>query len=246
MGFAPVTNSPPGALYAWPRRGLSLKELGPGVWKGSIQWASLKMQYSLKIGGQSQQVRCDKSLTHIYKDAAAATATWTAGNQGVPIGWDGRTVHGVSIYVPQRTWTESVEIPVSQYSFDYEDQVDEIDEAPVNQNSFRGYDPGEVRFVGLNAQLSAENPDFVTATYDFERIANRSVAKGNAITIDGITNIEKDGWDYLDVIYAPEVDTMAQKVVPKAQYVLIHRMYDRSDFAKLKIGTDEALPVWQG
>jgi hypothetical protein len=244
LAYAPVSNAPPGALYAWPRRGLDLKEAGWGCWKATVQWGSLNYQYALKIGGASQQIRCDKSLTHIYSDPAAPAAEWTAGDDGVPIGWDGRSVHGCSIYIPTRSWTETVEIPIGQYSFDYEDDVDNVNESPVNQNSFRGYDPGEVIFHGMQVQLDAKNPDSVTAVYEFERTPNRSVANGNAITIDGIDNIEKDGWDWLDVHYAPQVPTGALQVIPKAQYVLIHRVYDRSDFSDLNIGTSEALPMW--
>jgi hypothetical protein len=228
---------------------MSLKEVGPNgaVWKASITWASLNYQYALKIGGAQQQVRCDKTLTNIYTDPAAPPAAipnYTAGDKGRPIGFDGRTVHGVSIYIPTRSWTETVEIPSSQYTFDYEDAVAALDDAPVNSKSFRGYDPGEVRFAGMHDQFDVQNPDFVIASFDFERIANRNAANGNTITIDNIANIEKDGWDYLDVHYEPQV--VNSTVAPVAQYVLIHRMYDRSDFAALKIGTDETLPLWQG
>ena len=246
LAFAPVANTPPGAIYAWPRRGLSLNEVAPGIWKASITWASLTYQYALKIGGSQQQIRCDKTLTNIYGDPDSTAPGYAAGDQGRPIGFDGRTVHGVSIYVPTRSWTESVEIPISQYSFDYEDEVADINNSPVNSKSFRGYDPGEVRFAGMQSQLSTQNPDFVTASYDFEQTDNRNKANGNAIKIDNIQNIEKDGWDYLDVHYEHVVDTTSNSMVPKALYVLVHRVYDRSDFAPLNIGTDENLPMWQG
>jgi hypothetical protein len=246
LAFVPVSNAPPGAVYAWPRRALELTEAGWGAWKATVTWASLSYQYALKIGGAQQQVRCDKTLTQLYHDPAVTPPAYNPGDAGRPIGWDGRSVHGCSIYVPTRTWTESVEIPISQYSFDYEDQVAAVENAPVNSLPFRGYNPGEVRFAGMNAQLSTQNPDFVTAAYEFEQTDNRSVALGNAITIDGITGIEKDGWDYLDVHYETVVDTAAQLAVPRAQYVLIHRVYDRTDFTPLNIGTGEALPVWQG
>ena len=127
-----------------------------------------------------------------------------------------------------------------------EDAVAAINNSPVNEKSFRGYDPGEVRFAGMQSQLSTQNPDFVTASYDFEQTDNRNKANGNAIKIDNIQNIEKDGWDYLDVHYEHVVDTTSNSMVPKALYVLVHRVYDRSDFAPLNIGTDENLPMWQG
>ncbi|MGO9111171.1 MAG: hypothetical protein ACLP9L_18255 [Thermoguttaceae bacterium] len=249
LQYVPVSNAPPGATYAWPRRGMDLKEVGWGIWKATIQWASLTYQYALKIGGSSQQIRCDKSLVTFYSDSSApsgAVPNYSAGDKGRPIGWDGRSVHGCSIYTPTRSWTESVEIPISDYSFDYEDAVANINEAPVNSSSFRGYDPGEVQFHGMQVQLSTQNPDFVTAAYEFEQITNRNSGNGNQISIDNITGINKDGWDFLDVHYAPTIPSGTQAMVPKALYVLIHRVYDRSDFTGLNIGTGETLPTWQG
>ena len=249
LAYAPVTNTPPGATYAWPRRGLDLKESGWGCWKATIQWASLTYQYALKIGGSSQQIRCDKSLTKMYTDPDApsgATPDYSDGDSGRPIGWDGRSVHGCSIYVPTRSWTESIQIPISDYSFDYEDTVAGIMNAPVNSSSFRGYDPGEVLFRGMNAQLDTGNPDFVNAAYDFEQTDNRNTANGNAIQCDNISDISKNGWDYFDVHYAPTVPSGVNVMVPQALYVLVHKVYDRSDFSGLNIGTSESLPLWGG
>jgi hypothetical protein len=250
LSYAPVTNAPPGATYAWPRRGLDLKEAGWGVWKATVQWASLTYQYSLKIGGSSQQIRCDKSLVKEYDDPNApsgSTPGFSAGDLGRPIGWDGRSVHGTSIYTPTRTWTESVEIPIRDYSFDYEDAVALINAAPINSAAFRGYDPGEVLFQGLQVQLSTQNPDYVTAAFEFSQSDNRSAKNNNLITVDGIKNIAKDGWDYFDV-HQPVQTTQSTPgwFGPRAAFVLIHRVYDRSDFTPLNIGTGETLPVWGG
>lgn len=246
LAVAPISNAPPGATYAWPRRGLSLKEIDctMGVWKATITWSSLNYQYALKIGGQQQTVRADKFVVKGYAAGGATIpAAFADNNKGVVIGWDGRSVHGTSIYVPQRTWTESVEIPLSDYTFDYEDRVAAIDEAPVNSEPFRGYDPGEVLFLGMQAQLSTQNPDFVSAAFEFTRSPNRNAANGNDLTVGTITGIDKDGWDFLDPFFQPTVDV---NLIPSPTYVLIHRMYDRSNFADLNIGTDENLPLWQG
>jgi hypothetical protein len=238
LAFAPVSNAPPGATYAWPRRGMSLDENGPGTWKATITWGSLNYQYAVKIGGQQQQIRASKQTLHKY--GAAQPDCKQA------IGWDGQTVHGCSIYVPQRTWTESVEIPISQYSFDYEDRVEAIQKSPVNDVAFRGRQRYAVMFMGMQAQLSTQNPDFVSASYEFTAGVNYSVANGNAITIGDITGIEKDAWDYLWVFYQPAVDPTAKAIVPSAKNVFIEVVYDSSDFAGLNIGTARALPMWQG
>ncbi len=252
LAFVPASNAPPGATYAWPRRGLDLKEIGWGVWKATVQWASLTYQYALKIGGSQQQVRCDKFLRQLYADGGQPDPDlgWRANDQGRPIGFDGRTVHGCSIYVPTRNWTETVEIPIAQYTFDYEDAVEAVQLSPVNLYPFRGYAPCEVRFAGMQAQLSSQNPDYVSASFEFERSPNYDLNDDNpqgtlpTITIDNITNITKFGWDYLDVRY--QTVATNSTTIPKAWYVATHAVYNTSNFAALNIGTTEALPQWGG
>ena len=254
LNYAPVTNTDPASNYAWPRRALTLEEVQPGQWKASITWSSLAYQYATEIGGSQQQVRCDKSVVTAYPNpnlpggAGQVPAILAAGSNGAPIGFDGRTVHGASIYIPTRSWTETVEIPASQYGFDYEDKVNAVDRAPVNKNMFRGYAAGDVLFQGMNASLSTQNPDFVTASFKFSQSeGNRNDADSlPPLNVGGIQNIVKDGWDLLDVRYQQQVDPTAQVMVPAAMYVVIHRVYDRSDFSALNIGTGESLPLWQG
>ncbi|MGO8690647.1 MAG: hypothetical protein ACLQLG_13575 [Thermoguttaceae bacterium] len=252
LSYAPVSNAPPGARYAWPRRGLTLDEVdaSAGVWKASITWASLNYQYATKIGGQQQQVQMSRQLRGVFGDQTAVPSwimnAYNAGGIGVVVGWDGHTAHGTSIYVPQRTWTESVEIPASDYSFDYEQQVEALQNTPLNEAPFRGRDVGEVLFLGMNAQLNAQNPDFVSAAFEFSSMRNNSVQNGNQISIDGISGISKGGWDYLDIFFKPTLDEASSKVAPKAQYVLVHQMYYIGDFSVLNIGTDENLPLWKG
>ena len=178
---------------------------------------------------------------------AGSTPNYAAGDKGRPIGWDGRSVHGCSVWVPTVSWTETVEIPAAQYGFDYQQTVAKIAFSPVNQNAFRGYAAGQVLFQGFNAQYDAKNPDFVTGAYEFS--AGPSYGGGGlpAITIDDIANITKAAWDWLDVHYQPQCPSGSTAMQPpKANFVLTHRVYDSSDFSGLNIGTGETLPVWGG
>ena len=253
LAYAPITNAPPGSAYAWPRRAMQLDEKGPGIWKATITWAVLNYQYAFKIGGSSQQIRADRVLSGFYKDPAGASTDFPAYavlDKGRPIGWDGRNVHGTSIWVPTVSWTESVEIPAAQFTFDYEDAVTRVAMAPLNNALFRGYPAYCVRFNGMNSNVSAQNPDFVAATYDFE-FSPPADTSGDwlpPIQIDDITGIIKLGWDQLDVHYpGPQCPVGATTMQPpKALFVLTHVVYQNCDFAALKIGTGESLPLWTG
>ena len=87
------------------------------------------------------------------------------------IEWDGHSVHGCSIYVPTKTWTETVEIPTCDYSFDYEDQVEALMESP-STGVVSGQAQGIGAFLGMNASVSTQNPDFVQAAFDFSYSPN--------------------------------------------------------------------------
>jgi hypothetical protein len=252
LATVPPTNAPPSSGYAWPIRSLSLKEreASTGVWKFSITWGVLSYQVSGKIGGQQQQIRANKQITDIYGTTTGAATAWTNGAAGTPIGWDGRTVHGCSIYVPQETWTESVEIPIGDFTPQYKQTVRAVARKPVNLTPFRGLQENEVLFLGFQYQVSTQNPDFVSASFEFSASPNYCQSDGSGadsrLTIDGIGEITKNGWDYLDAHYAVAADPTNPVLIPKADYVITHRVYWQSDFSGLNIGTDDALPVWQG
>jgi hypothetical protein len=249
LAIVPSTNGPPDSDYAWPRRGLNLKEreTTTGVWKFSVTWGTLVYQVSGKIGGQQQQVRTSKFLRNIFGDATKAPSTWTSGAAGVPIGWDGRTVHGCSIFVPMETWTESVEIPIADFTTDYKNAVRAVTRSPVNDATFRGLDPGEVLFLGLQYQISTQNPDYVTGAFEFSASQGLKQADGSWIKIGAIDHISKQGWDYLEPHMPVAVDPTNPVMVPTPDYVLIHQVYLSSDFSTLNIGTDDDnLPLWQG
>ncbi len=218
-------------------------EATSGIYKASITWASLSYQYAFKLGGQQQQIRCDISLTNSYGNVPGDPSL-VPGAKGTVIGWDKQAVHGCSIYVPLVTWTESIEVPASQWSFDYEAKVTAMNQAPVNNATFRGYPAGDVLFQGMQANASTQNPDFVTASYEFSMSKGNYVASGNALTIGSITNIEKAGWDFLEVSYTYDKSQDGTRILAFPDYVLVHQVYHRSSFAVLNIGTGTNLPLW--
>jgi hypothetical protein len=247
LNYVPVTNAPAGTSYAWPRRAVTLDEVEAttGTYKATVTWSSLIYQRSMEIGGSQQQVRADKELIAVYTGSGPVPTAATPGAKGVPVGFDGKTVHGASIFIPTQTWTETVQIPAGQYSIDYENAVALLEDTPVNDARFRGCPAGDCIFHGMQAIVDTGNPDFVNATYKFCYSAgNRSNDPDSLppLTIGAVSGIVKDGWDYLDVRWEQAVDNGTMS--PKVQYVLIHRMYDRGGFSVLNIGTGENMPLW--
>ena len=251
LAYAPVSNAPPGATYAWPRRGLDLRETGWGTWKATVQWASLNYQYAYKISGSSQQIRSDKQLSGIFVDSGALAAARP------PIPWAtmaGRSagmaaactvlLSGSRRFPGARRWR----FPSASTASIMRRRWLRLGLSPVNKAAFRGKDANQVLFQGYSAQVSTQNPDSVIAVYEFKAGANYNADNDNQIKIDNISSINKNAWDWLDVHYTPPQFSSGATAAypPKADYVLTHRVYDTSDFSQLNIGTSEALPMWQG
>jgi hypothetical protein len=247
LATVPQANAPPTSPYAWPIRGLQIKEkeASTGFWRFTVTWGTLIYQVSGKIGGQQQQVRTSRVLTGVFTNdpkTIPGDPAWSVNDEGVPVGWDGRTVHGCSIYVPQETWSESVEIPLADFTDDYKNAVRAIVRSPVNSEPFRGLDANEVLFLGMQYQISTQNPDYVSASFEFS--ASENLDGEDALTVGSITGITKKGWDFLDV-HMPVTVGANPVMTPDPDYVLTHEMYYLSDFSGLNIGTS-GLPLWQG
>ena len=233
---------PMGSALPWPVRNLDLQEAGPNgnVWKATITWGVLNAQLAFELGGKQEHVRQNLATLATYMLAGEAQA-----NIHQAVGWDGKTVHGVSIYVPSLTWSETVEVPVEGITQDYVRKLEAIAAAPVSLHAFRGREPEEVLFLGASGTISTANPEYMTLTFKFAFEKNRTVAGGDAITIGGIVAIEKFGWEYIDVLYKTEADDAAHAMVPVPKQVTRHMLYRRSDFKDLNIGVGKTI-IWGG
>ena len=103
----------------------------------------------------------------------------------------------------------------------------------VNTGAFKGFQPGEVLFLGASGSRRGTDPD------DDWEITFRFAASPNAsgISVGSISGISKKGWEYLWVMYGKldDSDTGTMKALPSVVYV--ERLYDLKDFSELGIGT---------
>jgi len=87
-----------------------------------------------------------------------------------------------------------------------------------------------VKFDGVSG--SERGGEDCEMTFSFNARPNRK-----SFTIGEIDVPSKDGWDYLWIEYRQKPHGTAKKLVPEAVLVHIERVYKRSDFAALGIGT---------
>ena len=163
----------------------------------------------------------------------------TATNMSGAIGMDGDSVQGVDIVVPQLTWNESYDVPWRYVTTAYIKKLSSLT-GTVNDAAFRGFDAGEVLFLGASGsqQWDSDKGDGPwNLSYKFVASANQGSGKTYpAITIGSISGIEKDGHDYLWVRYEDTVSNNSLIKRPKAVYV--DKVYGRADFNELGIGVN--------
>lgn len=151
---------------------------------------------------------------------------------------DGETVQGVDVIVPSLQWTETYDVPSTYVTAAYIKTLSQITGC-VNNGAFRTFAAGEVLFAGSQGsqEWDTEKGDGPwRLTYKF--IASPNAGPGQtwpAITIGAVSGIVKDGHDYLWVRYKKtEKDKI---VVNEPEHVYVNRVYRRTSFASLGIGS---------
>jgi len=129
------------------------------------------------------------TLVNVYGDAPAKEKV------SALIGEDGDEVHGIDIPTPVCKITVSYRHPKAFLNRDYLDAVSELT-GHYNHDTFLGYPPGEIRFMGPDA---TESEAEATAQYSFERSPNMA-----NFVVDGIQISSKKGWEVLTPVFASD------------------------------------------
>jgi hypothetical protein len=148
------------------------------------------------------------------------------------IGVDSNGVNGVDIVVPQLQWQETYDVPNTYVTSSWIRGVAAVT-GTTNNASFRGFDAGEVLFMGCSgSQEWDDQKGRGPWSLSFRFVASKNVT---GQTIGSITGIEKKGHEYLWVRYEDAVSSNTLLKQPKAVYV--SKVYKDSDFSALGIGT---------
>lgn len=103
----------------------------------------------------------------------------------------------------------------------------------VNASTFRGFNAGEVLFLGADVRKQDNRHDTPWAvTYQFAVQRNRS-----SFSVGSIAVAEKRGWDYMWIRYAQVDDSETNSLLRVPESVHIERVYEYGNFALLGIGT---------
>lgn len=150
---------------------------------------------------------------------------------GGAIGYDGENVNGVDITVPVWNWTET------RYYFDSDVNMNAYYALTgcVNSDVFKGYQPGEVLFMGASGQKRGDswiiNPNNKWEV-NFKFAASPNLT---GISVGPITGIAKKGWEYLWIQYGDDVDNTAKIRIKKPIAAYVEKVYDYAPFSVLGI-----------
>jgi hypothetical protein len=155
-----------------------------------------------------------------------------APDQKGAIGVDSNGVNGVDVVVPQLQWQETYDVPSQYVTAEYIRTVAELT-GTTNDLQFRGFARGEVLFIGC------------TGSHEWDdqkgdgpwSLSYRFVASPNVDDeeVGSITDIAKEGHEYLWVRYEETVGSSTLLKTPK--HVYVNKVYKDGNFELLGIGT---------
>lgn len=194
---------------------------GDDNWEASATYGRSDKQLSFEIAGGTQKIT--QSLA--TRKFPAVTAPDFKGAIGV----SDKGVEGVDIETPVITFTEThhfdpatiTDATVRIYASIY---------GKVNDDTFRGFDEGEVRFMGCRGSQRGQE--------DFEITFSFSVSLDvlDPYEVGDVTVDDKEGWEYQWVRYEPEVDKNTHTLVKRAKAVYLETVFEKGNFGLLGIG----------
>lgn len=212
---------------------VDVEYVGGGAWKAHAKYVRIENnnEYTFETSGGTQKITQSLGTT-IYDFAgedAYGDEVGTGPNFGGAIGVNGDTVEGVDITVPQYDFTETHYLADAVVTDAYKATLCELTSQICNA-PFKGFDTGEVLFQGASG--SKRGTDQWAITFRFSASRNKT-----GLTIGGITDIDKGGWDYLWVRYDDFEDDSAFALVKRPVAVYVEKVYYDGDFSLMSIGT---------
>lgn len=232
---AAETTSP--ATYdSQPRQSVSVEPVGDELWEAVVRYGKApggslpepgESVFSFDTGGGTQHITQSKETVSSH-----APSGGSAPDFGGAIGVTADGVEGVDITVPVFHFSETHYKPDEQITPAYKGVLFSLT-GKVNADTFRGFQPGEVLFLGASGSKRAQ----VGEEEDWE-ITYRFAASPNVtgLSIGPINGISKKGWEYLWVRYADQEDTTAKAIVKRPIAAYVERVYESGNFAALDLG----------
>jgi len=221
---AAIAASPSSYGYAFRRQCEIVERINDDTWKVAVKydvqpedWSPAEISFD-STGGTAH-------ITQAVAQINAYALVGTPADLYGTIGYDGDKVNGCDVVTPVWKRTELW----------YFADADLLESAwfnatgKVNSDSFRGYAPGELLFEGVTGNKRSPQAPYAL-TFKFAASPNQT-----GLTVGGITGIDKDGWDLLDVFYGEVLDTPSHSKIKTPLQVTIQQVYETVAFSTLGI-----------
>lgn len=213
------------------RDSLHLEPNGKDVWEATVRYTKYKRrrppttgEFSLSFDTGGGTERITQSIQTVNRYAAPGR---TAPDFQGAIGVTGNEVQGVDRVVPVYHFSETHYLEDSFVSQTYRMVLFNLT-GTVNSDSWRGFAPGELLFLGASGSKRGEEDWEIT--YRFAASPNRT-----NLSVGPITGINKKGWEYLWVLYEDQNDSQAKKLVKRPIAAYVEQIYFYASFSALGI-----------
>lgn len=222
-------------LYA---ESYSVSFLGDNAWQVQISYAKDGAEEGTDPLKRARSFDTTGGTQHITQAHYETPYPGGAPFQYNAIAVDSNGVNGVDIVLPQLQWQEQYDVPNAYVTATYVRGLAGLT-GTTNNASFRGFDAGEVLFLGCSGSQEWDDQKGKgpwSLSYRFVASPNAG-GSGSvpAITIGSITGINKKGHDYLWVRYEDSVDSST--LIKKPKHVYVNKVYREGNFSQLGIGT---------
>jgi hypothetical protein len=174
---------------------------------------------------------CSTGTSHITNAIQNITIRKSDVDPGTFIGWNGKTgddseITGVDILVPTLRESYTKNIKLSKLNNSYRRKIAKLT-GKINSKTFKGWDRGEVLFLGCSFSAPEKTSEKVTVTFNFAIQPDEENAE-----IDG-ERFKKDGWTYAWTIAGTNIDPGMTTPKNKVDGIYCSQVYYYADFGAL-------------
>ena len=174
---------------------------------------------------------CSTGTGHITNAIKNITLKKGDIDPGSFIGWNGKTgddsaITGVDILVPTLRESYTKNIKISKLTNAFRRKIAGLT-GKINSKSFKGWDRGEVLFLGCSFSAPVRGAEKIIVTFNFAIQLNEENAE-----IQG-TKFRKDGWTYVWSIAGTNIDPGMTTPQNKVTGIYGSQVYQYADFGAL-------------
>lgn len=222
-----LKSTSPAEYGGFPRRRVTLEENGSDTeWIGTATYES-RPTFGVQFDTTGGRHRVFTSMLQTTYAPGAEVAPDFKG--AIALDNDGRP-QGVEITIPSFSWSETHELDVALLTDSYRQDLTTLT-GQTNDDLFRGYESGEVLFMGAVGGYE-ETDETARIQFNFRGEKNEE-----DIAVGDITVSFKGGHDFIWVMYQEEVDSTAspKRKISVPKVAVVEEVYDFGDFSKLLI-----------